>query len=168
MPGTTVGLDSHLRFHLTDCTHEEQGRLSRGIIRESIKCPVPSIEILEATVARRTSVAVKPTVVTDQSLTSKVEDLGVVRENHIVIGLRLRGMSEMGYIWVKTEVPYRTAAGRVWGDVRLAGLRDDVPASVLGLAAVYPIARNELQVVEKHSIISAIQGGLNDFGWPWI
>ncbi|KAH6638160.1 hypothetical protein C7974DRAFT_155448 [Boeremia exigua] len=130
-----------------------------------------SIKILEATVAQRTSTGVRPTISAAQSCRSKVQGLNIVRESHTVIGLRLSGMNEMGYVWAKVETPLRTAEGRIWGNVRLAGLRNDIPAPFLGLAADCPAAEGKLKVVEKGSIIelpSTTLGGRDNSGRVWI
>ncbi|KAJ8111311.1 hypothetical protein OPT61_g6066 [Boeremia exigua] len=171
LPGATVGLDSKLRFRLTDCTYEEQGQLTNGVLPDSFARSSASITILEATVGRRTSTGVKPSTTTGQLLRSKVQSLSIVREVHTVIGLRLSGMSEMGYVWAKIEAPYRTAEDRIWGDVQLFGLRNDVPAAFLGLATDFPKVGGELKVVEKGSIIklpSMTLEGPQDLNRPWI
>lgn len=128
--GSTVGLDPDLRFRLTDCAHEEQGRAVQGILPEGPGGAGARIRILEAALSQRTSITVK--VDTDRSPSLKMQDRTIVHELHTVIGLRLSGMEGMWYIWAKSEP---TAKGRVWGDVRFAALRNDVPAPSLGFAA---------------------------------
>ncbi|KAF2626838.1 hypothetical protein BU25DRAFT_411365 [Macroventuria anomochaeta] len=171
LSGALIGLDSRLRFRLTDCTHEEQGRVTKGMLPEKFARSGADIRILEATVAQRTSIAMKPTAPTCQLLTPKAQGLDIVHEVHTVIGLRLSGMNEMGYVWARAEMLSRMAEGRIWGDVRLAGLRNDVPAPFLGLAADFPKPGGELRVVEKGSMIklpATIPGGLDNRGRPWI
>ncbi|KAF3051980.1 hypothetical protein E8E11_010135 [Didymella keratinophila] len=80
------------------------------------------------------------------------QDLDLVQETHTVVGLRLSGMAEMGYVWAKTEVSSAQAGGRQWGDMRLAGLRDDIPAPFLGLPSGLP-KLGALMVVDKGSMI---------------
>ena len=165
--GSIVGLDPVLRFRMTDCAHEEQGRAVQGILPEG---PVDSgarIRILGATLAQRTSIALQA----DPNLSpdSTMQDRTIVHESHTVIGLRLSGMEKMGYIWAKCETPLTTVRGRVWGDVRLASLRDDVPAPFLGLAADIRDLAGELRVVEKESMITpAGLDRFDEFGRPWI
>lgn len=171
LQGTVVGLDSKLRFRLTDCTHAEQGLVTKGMLPEKFARSGANIRILEVTVAQRTSIAVKSSGSTDQSLMATVQGLVIVHEVHTVIGLRLSGMKEMGYVWAKAEMTSRMAEGRIWGDVRLAGLRDDVPAPFLGLAADFPKPGGELEVMEKGSMIklpATAPGSLDDLGRPWI
>lgn len=162
-----IGLDPVLRFRLTDCAHEEQGRAIQGILPQGFLDTGARIRILEATLSERTSIAVK--VDTNRSPSWKMQDRDIVHEVHTVFGLRLSGMKEMGYIWAKAEAPSLTVQGRLWGDVRLAGLRDDVPAPFLGLAADVRDSAGELRVVEKDSMITpADLDHFDKFGRPWI
>lgn len=171
LPGAKISLDSKLRFRLTDCTHDELGRITRGMLSERFVRSSASIRILEETMAQRTSIAVRPTVSMSHLLSSSSQGMCIVREVHTVIGLRLSGMKEIGYIWAKAEVLSRIAEDRIWGDVRLAGLRDDILVPFLGLAAGFPKLGGELTVVEKRSMIKLPRstfGSLDDRGRSWI
>lgn len=129
------------------------------------------IRILEATVAQRVSIAVKFTAATGQLHSSKSQDMKIVREVHTVIGLRLSGMDKIGYVWAKTESPSSVDGGRMWGDVRLAGLRSDIPAPFLGLPEHLLKAGSELMVVTTGSMIKPpemIAGGLGNRERPCI
>jgi hypothetical protein len=129
-----------------------------------------NIEILEATIAQRTSIAVKSTVISKPFESPKASDAAIVCEDHTVIGLRLSGMDKMGYIWAKAEAPSKVDEQRVWSDVRLADLRKDVPAPSLGLAADVLGPGGELAVVERGSMIRfpATASDVDDCGRPWI
>lgn len=171
LPGAVVGLDPELRFRLTDCTHGEEGRVTRGVLPKKFVHSSASIKILEASVAQRTSMAMKRIASADLSHLPKSQAIAIVHEVHTVIGLRLSGMDEMGYVWAKLKVPSRTADSRQWGHVRLAGLRTDVPAPVLGLTTGFPQPGCELTVVEKGSMVNLPcrkSGGRNERGQPWI
>lgn len=41
-----------------------------------------------------------------------------------MVGMRLSGMDRMAYIWSRART---LSAARVWGNVRIAGLQNDVP-----------------------------------------
>ena len=138
---------------MTDCTHEEQGRITKSVIPEKFARSGASVKILEAAIAQRTSVATRPRAPQGRLSTAESQDVDLVQEIHTVVGLRLSGMTEMGYVWAKTEVPSAQAGGRQWGDMRLAGLRDDVPAPFLGLPSGLPKPGGELVVVDKGSMI---------------
>ncbi|KAF9699338.1 hypothetical protein EKO04_002337 [Ascochyta lentis] len=171
LPGAIVGLDPKLRFRLTDSTHEEEGRVTRGMLPKKFAHPGASIRILEATVAQRTSIAMKPIISASLLHSSKALSTAIVREIHTVIGLRLNGMDEMSYVWAKVEAPTRMAGNRQWGDVRLAGLKTDIPVPSLGLTAEITKPEGELTVVEKGSMIRlplTMPGGLSERGHAWI
>lgn len=172
LPGAVVGLDPHLRFRLTDCTYEEQGRVTKTVIPAKFARSSAGIRILEAAVGQRTSVAVWPRASQGRlSTTGWNQDLDLAQEIHTVIGLRLSGMVDMGYIWAKVEAPPTQSGGRQWGDVRLAGLRDDIPVPILGLPADLPKPGGELMVVDKGSLIEqsvATPDRLDRLGKPWI
>jgi hypothetical protein len=116
-----VGLDPALRFKLTDCAHEEEGRVSNSILPERFSDSGIGLVIQEAVVSQRTSIAVKNS---QQWAPRDPPQFRIVTEMHTVIGLRLRGMNKMAFIWARTKAP---SGGRLWGDMRTAGLRDDVP-----------------------------------------
>lgn len=171
LPDTIVGLDPQLRFRLTDCTHEEQGRLTKSIIPEKFARSGTSMRILEATVAQRISVAVRSRASRNRLSELDTQDLSIMHEIHMVVGLRLSGMNDMGYVWAKTEMPSTQGGGRQWGDVRLAGLRSDIPAPSFGLPADLPKPGVELMVVDKGSMIklpATNPSGLDRLGRPWM
>lgn len=122
-PGALVGLDASLRFRLTDLTHEEDGRLVNGVLPKPKTAAASSIRILEATVAYRKSIAVKET----HQVSEARPVTTIAEEQHIVVGLRLEGMKSVGYVWAKLPVSTVGVAGRMWGHVRVAGMRNDVP-----------------------------------------
>jgi hypothetical protein len=129
-----VGLDPSLRFRLTDCTHEEDGRIVKTIRPDKFVRPGTGILVKESAIAQRTSIVVKSCEAGSDQLWSRSAGLKVGREVHTVVGLRLEGMGKMAYVWAKAVCP--TVGGeKTWGNIRIAGLRDDTPASVLG----YPV-----------------------------
>jgi hypothetical protein len=121
-----VGLDPALRFKLTDCAHEEEDRVANSILPEKFQSSGTGLVIEEAVVAQRTSIAVKHVdPQATQLWTSRNRNhLRIIKEVHTVVGLRLKGMGKTAYIWAKTRA---TSGERVWGNMRTAGLRDDVP-----------------------------------------
>jgi hypothetical protein len=124
--GALVGLDPALRFKLTDCAHEEEGRIVNSILPERFAHSGTGLVIQEVIIAQRTSIAVKPAYPPDSKQWTLRDPLQteITTEVHTVIGLKLRGMDKTAYIWAMAKVP---SGGRVWGDVRIAGLRDDAP-----------------------------------------
>ena len=171
LPSAKMGLDPKLRFRLTNCTHEEEGRVTSGTLPEGFVRSSDSLRILEATLAQRTSIAVRHIIPAGRMPSTAFQGMRIVHEVHTVVGLRLSGMKDMGYIWARAEVPPRTAEGRIWGDVRLAGMRKDIPAPLLGLPAGVPMSGRALKVVEKDSMIklpTATLDHLDDRGRPWI
>lgn len=154
LSGARIGLDPPLRFRLTDITHEEDGRLVKSTLPEKLAGPSPTISILEATVARRTSTAVKRRAMDAAHALSPTScGSSIVPEEHIVIGLRLKGMKDMAYVWART--PTLTASGgrKAWGDARLAGLRDDVPVPFFGFPEKRIKRGGETTIVESTSMI---------------
>ncbi|KAJ4400553.1 hypothetical protein N0V91_008595 [Didymella pomorum] len=171
LPGAVVGLDPQLLFRMTDCTHEEEGRITKSVIPEKFARSGASIKILEAAIAQRTSVATRPRAPRGRLSMADGQDLDLVQEIHTVVGLRLNGMIEMGYVWAKTEVPSAQIGGRQWGDMRLAGLRDNVQALFLGLPSGLPKPGGELMVVDMGSMIKlpvTTPSGGEKPGKPWI
>jgi hypothetical protein len=151
LSGAVVGLDPMLRFRLTDLTHEEDGRLLRTTLPEKFVGSIPSVAILDATVACRTSIVVKQNPTEGgKHLTSMGPSPSIVEEQHMVVGLRLQGMRHIAYVW--TRAP--TASGHsTWGNMRIAGLRDDVPAPSFGFPQEYTKLGGEVMVVQKESMI---------------
>jgi hypothetical protein len=146
-----VGLDPMLRFRLTDLTHEEDGRLIRTTLPEKFVGSTPSVAILDATVAWRTSIVVKQdTPKGTSNRPSTGPNAFIIEEQHMVVGLRLQGMKHMAYVW--TQAP--TASGhKTWGNMRIAGLRDDVPTPSFGFPRDYTKLGGEVMVVQKESMI---------------
>jgi hypothetical protein len=150
LPDAVVGLDPGLRFQLTDCSHEEDGRFFKTMRPDKFAQSSATITIKEATIAQRISITVCP-VARDKELRSST----IVQELHTVVGLRLEGMDRMGYIWSRTEPSSDTAMRRTWGDVQLAGLRDDVPVPLIASPQRFLKPGGEMIVVTKDSMISA-------------
>lgn len=154
LPSAAIGLDPRLRFRLTDCTHDEDGRLTKSTLPEKFARWGTGLVIKEAIIARRRSITVKPAKPPDSAYSSPGPPLStIVQESHIVIGLRLEGMSKMAYVWVKVNTPSETE-NRIWGDVRIAGLRRDVPAPLLGYPERSIKPGCQKTVVLKDSMIS--------------
>ena len=148
LASSLVGLDAPLRHRLTSLTYEENGLLTRTIVPAKFQ-PTPSIRILEATVGVRTSVAVKESARVESSrpLTS------IAEETHVVVGLRLQGMQEVGYVWARRPVALVGREESMWGHVRVAGWRGDVPVPVVGFPQEgKPGAR--VRVVKKGSMVA--------------
>lgn len=77
-------------------------------------------------------------------------------ESHLVIGLRLEGMQKMGFIWARIDShssPWGNALG-TWADVRVVGLRDDVPAPFIGFPQRNMKMGAQVSVVTQGSIIN--------------
>ncbi|KAF2187694.1 hypothetical protein K469DRAFT_725172 [Zopfia rhizophila CBS 207.26] len=115
-----IHLDPILRFRLTHLIHEEDGIIYNPITTK----PLP-IKILEVAIAERESVAAKLRLPMYDKDDEKVKVDGIWVERHVVVGLRLEGIKEMGYVSVCDDVD---EVGRYWGDVRVSGLRGDVPS----------------------------------------
>ncbi|KAL5396429.1 hypothetical protein PMIN03_005484 [Paraphaeosphaeria minitans] len=149
LPGALVGLDSALRFRLTDLTHEEDGRLVNTILPERKSASASSIRILEAIVASRKSIAVKEThrFVEARPVTT------IAQEQHIVVGLRLEGMESMCYVWAKLPGTTVGVAGRMWGHVRIAGMREDVAIPFVRFPQTDGQLGAESKVVLKESMV---------------
>jgi hypothetical protein len=153
LPDAAVGLDARLRFRLTDLTHEEQGVVEHTVLPEKFRGSSPGIRIVAAEVAQRISIRVQPVMPTYigcwTSLRPKAE---IHREVHQVIGLRLEGMQEMGYVWAKSE-PAHPLADRKWGDVEVCGLRDDIPRPLVTEPQDDAKSGARVEVVRKKSMI---------------
>lgn len=151
-----VGIERNLRFRLTDLTHEEDGFLVNSTLPRTRSGSSRSIKILEATVAERTSVAVMPVITHFNGIgppNRPQKTIGM--ESHLVIGLRLEGMQKMGFIWARIDSnssPWRNALG-TWADVRVVGLRDDVPAPFIGFPQRNMKMGAQVSVVTQGSII---------------
>lgn len=140
-----------LRFRLTDLNHEEDGRLFRTTLPEKSAGASPSIAILDATVACRTSIVVKRTPEEGtQSLEPTEKSMSIGEEQHMVVGLRLEGMKKMAYVW--TRAP--TSSGhRTWGNMRIAAMRNDIPIPYFGFPQKTTKLGGEALVVQKESVI---------------
>ncbi|KAL1603663.1 hypothetical protein SLS60_005251 [Paraconiothyrium brasiliense] len=149
LPDASIGLDPALRYRLTDLMHEEDGRLTNTIVPKRTPTKVPSILILEATVAGRKSIAVKET----HQIASARPITTIAQEEHIVVGLRLEGMASMGYVWAKLPQATVKVAGRMWGHVRIAGLKDDVPVPFVRFPQTGVKAGGDAAVVLKESMV---------------
>lgn len=158
LPDAKIGLDPGLRFKLTDCTHEEDGVVTNSILPRRYPNSGTGLVIKEVTVAQRISIALKPLHTQDaEPLTQSHRPRNkIVTEIHTVVGIRLRGMEKMAYVWAKATGP---PAARVWGDVRIAGLRNDV--SMPNICYPEPNAKPGTQntVVVKESLIKDSRTG---------
>jgi hypothetical protein len=150
LPDAFVGLDPALRYRLTDLTHEEGGSLTNTILPKRSAATASSIRILEATVACRKSIAVKAT----HQVSSARQVTTIAQEQHIVVGLRLEGMTSIGYVWARLPRATVGVAGRMWGHVRIAGLRDDIPLPFLRFPQTGVKPGAEARVVLKESLVN--------------
>jgi hypothetical protein len=144
-PGATIGLDPALRFKLTDSTHEEDGRLVKSTLPERFPHSGTGLIIKQALLAQRTSV-----------VTRRVPNsthVRIVTQVHTVVGLRLKGMSGMAYVWAKVDA-HTESQDKSWGDVRIAGLRDDVPIPFLCFPERETKPGGRIKVVVKDSLLS--------------
>jgi hypothetical protein len=126
-----IGLDPALRFRLTECTHEEDGRIVKSIRPERFAQAGGGIRILQATVAQRKSVAVRSQTSRTGVYTPLLTGSDIFQEVHTVVGLKLEGMRDVAYVWARSSTS-SVEGDKHWGDVRPAGLRDDIPAPCLG------------------------------------
>jgi len=118
--------------------------------------------IQEAVIAHRTSIAIRNFSDPQKAQlwrSGVVVQPKITKELHTVVGLRLRGMDKTAYIWTKTAVP---SGGRVWGNVRSSGLRDDVPVPILPSVEEEPGAQTV--VVIKDSLIERNRLGNREMG----
>ncbi|CAE7000811.1 hypothetical protein CFE70_001066 [Pyrenophora teres f. teres 0-1] len=118
-----IGVDPALKFKLTDCTHEENGRVTNSILPpKHANSGMYGLVIEDACVAQRTSVALEtglaPGAAVQQAKTR------IVTERHTVFGLKLKGVESIAYVWAKAECH---EGGCTWVDVSIGGLRNDVP-----------------------------------------
>jgi hypothetical protein len=142
----SVGFDPDLRFRLTDLTHEENGNVTQSILPE--KFP-GSIKILECVVAERKSISIKSVANFGIYLSTRIEE-----EVHMVVGLRLEGMVDMGYIWARANEQPGVTEGRNWGDTTIGGLRDDIPAPFFEFPQMPRKMGRQVSVVSKGSMMS--------------
>jgi len=123
LPNVKLGLDPDLRFRITDCTHEEDGRLTNSILPPKFSHAATGLSIEAAHIAHRTSIALEiaPAHDADQP---DAPSARLVTQKHAVFGLKLKGLKEMSYIWAKAEGP---SGEWTWADVSIGEMRDDVP-----------------------------------------
>lgn len=152
LPDTTMGLDPLLRFRLTDCTYEEDGRVFKTTRPDKFVRPWTGILIKEVVLAQRTSVVVKSRESTNEQPSSQLAGARIGQEVHTVVGLLLEGMSAMAFVWAKTEFS-AIGRARVWGDVRIAGLREDAAAPIFGLPIQAFEPGSAVEVLSKGSQI---------------
>jgi hypothetical protein len=149
LPDASVGLDPALLFKLTDCTHEEDGCVIKSLLPQRYTSSGTGLVIKEVTVAQRTSIALKPVNPEDAKQWTKPDrpHTRITTEIHTVVGMRLKGMNNMAYIWAKTNA---SPATKVWGDVRIAGLRNDVP-----IPNVWPPERHMKPGAQKTIVVKS-------------
>jgi hypothetical protein len=148
LANTNIGLDPELRFWLTECTYEEDGRIFKTLRPDKFAHAGSGIVIREATIARRTSISVKPGQ-TSGKIPSHSDQIRIGQEVHMVVGLRLQGMKKMAYVWAKCR------EHTSWGHVRIAGLRDDIPAPHPGFPLHSVKSGGEIAIVSKKSQMSS-------------
>ncbi|KAF1959360.1 hypothetical protein CC80DRAFT_406959 [Byssothecium circinans] len=164
LSGAVIGMDNKLRSRLTDLSHEENGQLIKTTLPEKFAGKQPAIRIVEIQVARRTSVAVKQLVPRTRLGEAKPKAT-IVQEDHAVVGLRIEGMEEMGYIWARVPHDCVSLGEKTWGNVRVAGLaepEDDVIVPFLGYPkkAMYP--GGHIEVVGKKSLIAEFETRISE------
>jgi hypothetical protein len=143
LPDAAIGLDPELRFKLTDCSHEEDGRITQSTLPERFASSGTGLVVREVLIAHRTSIALKVLPGSPASPESSITR--ITTEIHTVVGLRLKGMSSMAFVWAKAP------GEKTWGNVRIAGLRNDVPVpSFLGQTTKLG---SQTTVVVKESLI---------------
>lgn len=152
LPHAAIGLDPDLRFRLTDCTHEEDGRILKTMRPDKFSQTGGGIVIREATIGQRTSIAVKAKDGSSK-FSSQPGRFTIAQQVHMVVGLRLQGMSRMAYVWAKSKNA-STGGDSVWGDVRIAGLRADIPAPHIGFSLQFIKPGGEVTTVSKESQVS--------------
>ncbi|EDU50710.1 conserved hypothetical protein [Pyrenophora tritici-repentis Pt-1C-BFP] len=123
-----IGVDPALRFKLTDCTHEENGRVTNSILPpKHATSGTGGLVIEDACVAQRTSVALEKIIAHTPGAANELGSRGqtrIVTERHTVFGIKLKGVESMAYVWAKAEC---YEGGCTWVDVSIGGLRNDVP-----------------------------------------
>jgi hypothetical protein len=154
LPEPIVGLDPPLRFRLTDCTYEENGCIFKTTRPEKFVGPGTGICIEEAIIAQRTSVIVETREAHIEQPSPQLAEARarLSQDVHTVIGLRLRGMSTMSFVWAKARST-SVVGGRAWGNVKIAGLREDTPAPILGLPLWTIKPGGEVAVLSRKSQI---------------
>ena len=108
----------------------------------------PSIRILEAVIADRVSIGTKP--ISDMGVHHAVN---IACEAHVVIGLKLEGMSNIGYIWSKVDKGSGDRDATTWRDTTVSCLRNDVPAPLFELFPKHTGKESQIGVVKKESMM---------------
>jgi hypothetical protein len=152
LSGAMVGLDAQLRFRLTDCTHEEEGRIVKSMWPDKYSRIIPGIRIKEAVVAQRSSMAFRSKKSGDGAQKPSLPSVSLVQEVHTVVGLRLDGMKELAFVWARVR-PHTDREGQTWSDVRVGSVRDDAPSPVLVLPMHAIKSGGEVLLVDKASQI---------------
>lgn len=178
MADAHVGLDEALRFRLQDCSHEEDGRVVKTTLPERFARAGAELMVQEAVIARRTSMAVA--VASELSECPRdsavATPLGVPSsgsaalrsESHVVLGIRIEGMSSMGYVWARIGAQRQSRRQRrhaaAWTGVQLSGLRNDVPVPFLGDPGHALKPGTSEMIVCKQSLIT---GDVRSGGTSW-
>lgn len=149
-PNIRVGLDPELKFRLTDCSHQEDGQAIMGTAPAKFSEFQNGLYVQEVAVARRTSVSTLPMQVRSSTHlpSPSLPASRIVENEHVVVGLRLKGMSELGYVWAKSEVSQVT-----WIGVQIGDVRTDVPAPALGLPASLMKPGGQMTIFVEESMI---------------
>ncbi|RMZ66774.1 ethyl tert-butyl ether degradation ethd [Pyrenophora seminiperda CCB06] len=137
IPEIKIGLDPDLRFKMTDCRHEEDGCVTNSILPPQYTHLGTGLLIEKAHITQRTSMALQTSLVEPQ----------LTPIQHVVFGIKLKGLDKMAYIWGKVK---DATLGTTWVDVKIGGLRNDVPLP-LGYFGMKPGAQT--RVVVKNSLI---------------
>jgi hypothetical protein len=150
LSNAAIGLDPALRFRLTDCSHEEDGRITKSIRPERFVHAGGGIRIIQATIAQRKSVTVRSRASGSGVCTPLFTGSTIAQEVHTVVGLKLEGMRDVAYVWARSSTS-SDEGEKHWGDVRPAGLRDDIPAPYLGFPMQLIKPGREVPVFSKDS-----------------
>ncbi|KAF5849572.1 hypothetical protein GGP41_004995 [Bipolaris sorokiniana] len=158
LPDARIGLDPALQFKLTECAHEEDGHITNSLLPTTYPGPGTGMTIKEVVIAQRTSIALQPIQPEDAKRWTEQDrpHTRIAMETHTVVGIRLRGMDRLAYIWAKVKI---IPAIRVWSDVRIAGLRNDVPVPNVWQPERPIKPGAEKTVVVKNSLITRDSGG---------
>jgi hypothetical protein len=66
-------------------------------------------------------------------------------------------MQKMGYVWAKVDNPSPSTNSRMWHDVSVVGLRDDVPVPFIVFPQRNSTMGSRVGVVRKDSMINGIK-----------
>ena len=119
---------------------------------EKFSRSIPGILIKEVVVAQRTSMVMRSAKLESNVQFPHPSMVALAQETHTVVGLRLEGMSKMAYIWAAARTT-SVCGDKIWGDVRIASLRDDVPSPLSGFPMQTIKAGGEVTLVAKESRI---------------